>query len=284
MASSNIAIITDSTCDLPQALIEQYDITVIPLSIIWAGVDLKDGVDITADAFYSRLVVDSSLPSTSQPTPQAFVDAYEAALAAGATDIVVLTISGGLSGTYASAELAASMVEASIHLYDSKGTSMSLGWQVLAAARAREAGGDANAMLSAARKVRNKVALLVSLDTLEYLHRGGRIGGASRYIGTMLNIKPSIYVDHKTGLIDAGTRTRTRKRAIKQLYEDFFSQVQGSNMHVAVLYSDDITDAQMLANQLKRENDSAEILVSRVSPVIGVHVGPGAVGLTGYAE
>ena len=87
----------------------------------------------------------------------------------------------------------------------------------------------------------------------------------------------------ETGLIDAGSRSRTRKRAIKQLYEDFFSQVQGSEMHIAVLYSDDMTDAQTLANQLKREYESAEIIIARVSPVLGVHVGPGAVGLTGYA-
>ncbi|MCO5198775.1 MAG: DegV family protein [Anaerolineae bacterium] len=283
MTEHNIAIVTDSTCDIPEKLLEQYNIYMVPLSIIWGSDDLKDGVDITADAFYTRLTRDPVLPTTSQPTPQAFVDIYQQAIDEGAQEIVVLTISSGLSGTYASAEMAVSMSDAIVHLYDSKGASMSLGWQVLAAARAREAGGDANAMLSAARKVRNNAVLFVSLDTLEYLHRGGRIGGASRYIGTMLNIKPSIYVDHKTGLIDAGSRSRTRKRAIKQLYEDFFSQVQGSEMHIAVLYSDDMTDAQTLANQLKREYESAEIIIARVSPVLGVHVGPGAVGLTGYA-
>jgi DegV family protein with EDD domain len=175
------------------------------------------------------------------------------------------------------------MTDVTVHLYDSKSTSMGLGWQVIAAARARAAGGDANTIISAARKVRSAAHLLVSLDTLEYLHRGGRIGGASRFIGTVLNIKPSIYVDHKTGLIDAGSRARTRKRAIRQLYEEFFAQVKGDDMHVCVLYSEGDADAKAVANQIKREYDSAEVIISRVSPVIGVHVGPGAVGLTGYA-
>lgn len=284
MSESTIAIVTDSTCDLPPELVEKHNLYIVPLSIIWGTEELSDGVDISADAFYTRLKQDSVLPTTSQPTPQAFADTYEQAMADGATEIVVLTISSGLSGTYASAELAMSMVDATVHLYDTKGATMSLGWQVLAAVQVREAGGDANAMLAAARAVRQRVTLIVSLDTLEYLHRGGRIGGASRFIGTVLNIKPQIVVDHKSGLVDAGTRSRTRKRAIKQLYDDFFGQVSGDKLHISVLYSDNPADAQPLLNQIKREFDSAELMLTRVSPVLGVHVGPGAVGLCGYAE
>ncbi len=285
MKEQKIALITDSTCDLPHALRTNHNIHVVPLSIIWGEETLRDGIDIQPEDFYRRLVVDSTYPTTSQPTPQIFSDLYEKVKDEGAEAIVVITISSAMSGTYESARLAATMTDVPVYLVDSKSNSMSLGWQVLAAARVREAGGDINAMIDAARKAREHMVYLVVLDTLEYLHRGGRIGGASRFIGTLLNLKPQISVNHQTGEVEAGRRTRTRKRALAALYQDFFGQLDTRKpMHIAVLHNAALPEAEKIAARIQQEFAPAELLISIVSPVLGVHTGPRAIALCGYTE
>ena len=191
-----IALLTDSTCDIPRELLDKYDIQVIPLTIIWGEEQFRDGVDLTAEDFYKRLEEDPTIPTTSQPTPQQMVQAYDAAKSKGAEQILIITISKAMSGTHESAKAAAELVDLPVTVLDSKANSMSLGWQVLAAARAREQGGDLQAMVSAADKARSTMVYIITLDTLEYLHKGGRIGGASHFIGNLLNLKPQISVDH----------------------------------------------------------------------------------------
>lgn len=285
MPDHKIALITDSTCDLPQALREQYAITVVPLSVIWGNELLRDGVDIQAEAFYKRLVSDPVYPTTSQPTPQDFLDVYEKAERQGAQEIVVITISSGMSGTYESAKLAAPIINIPVHVVDSRSNSMSLGWQVLAAARAREAGGDAGAMVAAADAARKTMAYIITLDTLEYLHKGGRIGGASAFIGTLLNFKPQITVNHETGMVEAGRRARTRQKALQALFDDFFAQLDTRKpMRIAVLHNAALPEAETLAARIQTEFAPRELLISIVSPVLGVHTGPRAVALVGYTE
>ncbi len=283
--TERIAIITDSTCDLPPTLREQYAIRVVPLSVIWGEEQLREGVDIQPEEFYRRLVVDPVHPTTSQPTPQDFVTAYEAAQRDGAEQMVVFTISAAMSGTYESARLATSLTTMPVQLVDSKSNSMSLGWQVLAAARAREAGGGVAEMVAAAEAARKRMVYIITLDTLEYLHKGGRIGGATRFIGTLLNLKPQIYVDHTTGMVEAGRRARTRARALEALYQDFCAQVDTSKpLRVAVLHNAALEEATMVRERVQRELAPVEILTSIVSPVLGVHTGPRAVALCGYTE
>lgn len=285
MASYTIALVTDSTCDIPAALRERYALHVVPLSIIWGGEQLREGLDIQAEAFYRRLVVDPVYPTTSQPTPQDFLAAYRQARQQGAEEIVVITISGAMSGTLESARLAATMTDVPVHLVDSRANSMSLGWQVLAAARAREAGGDAVAMMAAAAAARARMVYLIVLDTLTYLHKGGRIGGASRFIGTLLNLKPQIYVNHQTGEVEAGRRTRTRPRALEALYQDFFAQVDTTGpLRIAVLHNAALPEAEQMAARIQKEFSPVELLISIVSPVLGVHTGPRALALCGYTE
>jgi DegV family protein with EDD domain len=167
---------------------------------------------------------------------------------------------------------------------------MSLGWQVLAAARARETEGDARAMLEAAEAVRNSVALYVSLDTLEYLHKGRRIGGAALFVGSLLNVKPLVYVDHETGRVEAAGRVRPRKRGLNTLDQHFFQALgpgtgsQASGLHVAVMHGDAPGDAQQLMERIQREYAPAEILSDITSPVLGAHTGPRAIALCGYVE
>ncbi len=285
MVSHKIALVTDSTCDLPEALREQYALHIVPLSIIWGGEQLREGIDIQAEEFYRRLVADPTYPTTSQPTPQDFLAAYTQAQQAGAEEIVVIAISGAMSGTLESARLAATMTEVPVHLVDSKTNSMGLGWQVLAAARAREAGGDVPAMIAAAAAARSRMVYIIVLDTLTYLHKGGRIGGASRFIGTLLNLKPQIYVNHQTGEVEAGRRTRTRQKALETVYQDFFAQLDTSKpLRIAVLHNAALPEAEQIAERIQQEFSPKELIIHIVSPVLGVHTGPRAIALCGYTE
>ena len=283
--SHKIALITDSTCDIPESLLSQFDIGVVPLNIIWGEEQFRDGVDLSADSFYQRLENDPVLPTTSQPTPQDLVRVYQAAGEEGAEEILIITISAAMSGTHQSAKIAAEQVDIPVHVLDSRANSMSLGWQVLAAARARDAGGDLQAMIQAADKARSTMAYIITLDTLEYLHKGGRIGGASHFIGNLLNLKPQISVDHESGTVAGGRRSRTRKRALADLYDDFFASIDSSRpLRIAVLHNAALDEAQALAERIKGDFDPEEILISIVSPVLGVHTGPKAVALCGYTE
>jgi len=169
-----IALITDSTCDLPRKYLDKHDIQVVPLTIVWGGEQFLDGVDLQADEFYQRLAVDSTIPTTSQPTPQQMVLAYEKARNAGAEELLMITISSAMSGTYESALKASELVEFPVQVLDSRSNSMSLGWQVLAAARAREEGGNIQDMIRAADNARASMVYLITLDTLEYLQAAAR--------------------------------------------------------------------------------------------------------------
>ncbi len=285
MSEHSIALITDSTCDIPRHLIEQHDITVAPLHVIWGNETFRDRVDMEPSAFYRRLMEDPEYPTTAHPTPEGFLATYREVVQQGADEIVVVTLSSELSGAFQSASQAGTMMDHPVHVFDSKGTTMSLGWQVLAAARAHEAGGDASAMLQAADQVRRRVTLYVSLDTLEYLHKGGRIGGATRFIGSLLNFKPLVYVDHETGTVEAAGRVRTRKRGLRTLCERFFEQIDtGHPIHIAVMHGDAPRDAERVAEQIERDYAPAELLVDITGPVLGVHTGPRAIALCGYSE
>jgi len=280
-----IALLTDSTCDIPQEFLDKYDIKVVPLTIIWGGEQFQDGVNLMAKDFYTRLEEDPTLPTTSQPTPQQMVLAYEAAKNNGAEEVLIITISSAMSGTHESAKAAADMVDIPVNILDSKANSMSLGWQVLAAARARESGGDLQAMIRAADQARSSMAFIITLDTLEYLHKGGRIGGASHFIGNLLNLKPQISVDHKSGEVAGGRRSRTRKKALADLFVDFFDQVDREKpLRIAVLHNAALEEAEVLAEKIKSEINPVEIIISIVSPVLGVHTGPRAVAICGYSE
>jgi len=280
-----IALITDSTCDLSLNYRKQYDIEVVPLTIIWGEEQFRDGVDLAPEDFYQRLETDQVIPTTSQPTPQEMVQLYEKAKKNGAEEIVILTISSAMSGTHESAKKAAELVDIPVHVQDSKSNTMSLGWQVLAAARAREAGGDVQAMVTAAKQARDNMVLMISLDTLKFLHKGGRIGGASHFIGTLLNLKPQITVNHQSGEVEGGRRSRTRKKALIDLYSDFFAQIDSSkSLRVAVLHNAALEEAEEIANRIQQEFHPEELVLGFVSPVLGVHTGPGAVAICGYTE
>lgn len=280
-----VAIVTDSTCDIPSIWRTQYSLQIIPLTIIWGNQQYLDGIDIRPDEFYARLPQSDLHPTTSQPAPQNFRAAYDQAVTDGAQSILVFTMSSAMSGTYQSAVQATADLPVPITVVDSKSNSMGLGWQVLAAARELGNGRDAAAALAAAEKVRNGLAYLITLDTLEYLNRGGRIGGAAQFIGNLLKIKPLIYVNHDTGKVEAGIPARTRSRAIEGLYKDFFHRLDGDGkLHLVVLHNGAADEAEQLAERVNAEYSPAELFISLTSPILGAHTGPRALALCGYRE
>jgi DegV family protein with EDD domain len=280
-----IALVTDSTCDIPAAWVKQYDITIVPLTIIFGDQQYLDGVDLAPEAFYERLLKDPVHPTTSQPTPKAFLEAYQRAAAAGADEILTIVISSAMSGTITSARQAAQDFPIPVQIMDGKNNSMGLGWQVIAAARAQEAGGGMDAMLAAAEQVRKDIAYYISLDTIEYLSKGGRISEAARFLDSLLRIKPLIYVRPDTGTVGASLPARSRKAAIDGMYKEFFRHMNTTRpMHITVLHNAALPEAEEVAERVRSEYSPKELFISIVSPVLGVHTGPRAIALCGYSE
>jgi DegV family protein with EDD domain len=284
MSTHNIALITDSGCDLTDDTLHQYGIDMVPLYIIWGREELRDRVDITPDEFYNRLVTDPVHPSTSQPHPHDFARAIERAQQRGADEAVIITISSGMSSTYNSALQAATMTDFPVHVIDGKANSLSQGFEVLAAARVRDSSGPVQEMIAAVEQVRRSLATMLYVDTLEYLHKGGRIGRATMWLGTALNLKPQLYVDHATGKIEPGARARSRSKALEKMYQAFFAQLDTSKpLHIGIVHAQIPDDAEAFADRMLREFDPVELHIGMTSPVMGVHTGPGAIAFCGYA-
>jgi len=275
---SKVAIVTDSTGYIPQDLIDQYKIPVAPLVVIWGEETLRDDIDIKPVEFYERLKTAKVMPSTSQPPIPDFDKIYHRLHGEG-YEILSVLISNHLSGTIASAEQAKkNLPEATIEIFDSKSTAMSMGFQVLAAARAAADGASLADCLAVAEKARDNSGILFAVDTLEFLHRGGRIGGASRYLGTALQLKPLLTIEE--GKIEALERVRTKKKAHARLSDIIVERLAGKpNIRLATLNANAVEEANVLLEKTSNRLDVVEKIYSEVSPVIGTHVGPGTVGL-----
>jgi DegV family protein with EDD domain len=278
----DIAIVTDSTCDIPPELLSTYGIATVPLYVLWGDDQLRDGVDIDQETFFSRLPDDPIHPKTSQPTPGDFVRVIEKQ---EAREVLIITLSKALSGTHESACQAREEVDVPVRVVDSCSLSMGLGWQVLAAARAREEGGDIEAMIAAADGVREKTSVFLTLDTLEYLHRGGRIGTVAKFLGSVVQLKPLLSVDHDEGVLEPVERIRTRRRALQRVVEATFSRVDPNQpTHAAVLHGAAPEDARALLHEVLKRCERVETVVSAITPVLGVHGGPGTVGIAAYND
>jgi DegV family protein with EDD domain len=242
-------------------------------------------VDMTAQQFYERLPKEPRRPTTSQPTPEDFLNAFRKVKEKGTKEILAIILSAAMSGTFESARTAAMQMDIPVHVVNSQNNSMGLGWQVIAAARVREAGGGLDEMLAAARKVRTHMVYFISLDTIDYLASGGRIADATRFINSILKIKPLVYVKPESGTVGASLPARSRKLAVEGLFREFFKHITpGKPLHLTVLHNQALEEAQALADRVKREFSPAELFISYASPVLGVHTGPLALALCGYAE
>jgi DegV family protein with EDD domain len=280
-----IEIIADSTCDIPEVLVEHYGLRIIPAYILWGSDQFRDRVDLLPVDFYRRLVVDHQRPTTSQPGIPDFQQAYAAAATRGATQIITLTVSSAMSGTYQSAFEAAKLSTIPVTVVDSKGPTMTLGWQTLAAARARDAGATLKDILAAIDQVRKRMVQFVCMDTLEYLQKGGRIGDAIKWMGSLLQVKPLVSINHQTGRVEPVTLARTHTSVVEAMYTKFFKQLAGGKkLHIAVLHGNVQTEAEALAARIRAEFDPFELIVNITGPVLGINTGPGALALCGYAE
>jgi DegV family protein with EDD domain len=280
-----LAILTDSTCDIPEELIDQYRILVVPQIIIWGDEQFRDRVDLQPLEFYQRLQADSQRPTTSQASVSDFLLAIEDSVAIGATEAVILTVSSAMSGTYQVAKTAGEQAEIPVLVIDSKGPSMSLGWQVLAAARARDEGATLMEISKRVAVVRDKLGQIVALQTLEYLKTGGRIGDAAKWVGTMLKVKPVVAIDHQKGVVAPVGLARTHKLATNLLFKKFFEGARpGERLRIAVLHGNVLQEAQKLADRIREDYDPVELIINITGPVLGINTGPGALALCGYFE
>jgi len=278
---SKIAIVTDSSAYLPKDFVERHNIRVVPLSIHWDDKTYMDGIDITPVEFYERLEKSSTIPSTSQPSAGDFLQVFKE-LAPHFDGIIVPLISSGISGTVASAKTAASMFsEVPVEVIDSRTTVAGLALIVTAIAQAVSDGKNLKKTKRIADDIINRSKVFFVVDTLKYLHKNGRIGGASRYFGMALSIKPILFLDDQ-GKIDALEKVRTWRKATARLIELAVEQANGKHVNVGVMHANARKEAKNLQEQLFEQLDCTQIEIYDIGPVIGAHVGPGAIGLVIY--
>lgn len=282
-APHRIAVVTDSTSDLPPHLAEQHGIHVMPQILIMGEKSWLDGVDIDASAFYELLRSSSGFPTTSQPSVKAFQDLFTDA-AQECDGIVAVLVSDELSGTLNSARAAVdTLPDVPIEIVDSRGASMQLGLIALQAARAAAAGKDISEVTDAARSLIGRCYVYFVVDTLEYLHRGGRIGAAARIFGSAMNLKPILEI--VDGVVTPVTRVRTRRKALQRLHELVDEKLNpGDRVHMSVLHVAAPDEAARIGAELQEKHDPAELILTECGPVIGAHVGPGTVGVAFFVE
>ncbi|HXC77794.1 MAG TPA: DegV family protein [Candidatus Acidoferrum sp.] len=278
MTARGVAIVTDSTADLPPPLASARGITVVPLTLHLDCRSLLDGVDITPAEFYRRLPLATSHPTTSQPSPGRFAETY-AALLKSHESIVSIHISEKLSGTFDSARQAAAMTDPKrIRVIDSGVASMSLGLITLVASTLSARSADAEAIEAKVEAMKPHLQTYFSVATLEFLRRGGRIGRANALLGSVLQVKPVLCI--RDGLVTPLERVRTFERALTRVIELARALDHGRGVCIIVGHADAETDAERLARELKPIADT--LMIQPLGPVVGAHAGPGVVGVGCY--
>ncbi|MHD0398365.1 fatty acid kinase binding subunit FakB1 [Staphylococcus simulans] len=276
-----IAVMTDSTTSLTQALLDEYDISVVPLSVIFENGDtFIDRVDIQPSELYYRMRSEKKIPTTSQPAIGKVVEVYEQLKEEGYTDVIGLFLSAGISGTYQSATQAGEMVEGiNVHTFDSKLSGMILGGYVVYAAERVREGASAETIMNELLEMREYTGAEVVVDDLKNLQKSGRITGAQAFIGTLLKMKPVLKFDD--GVIVPLDKVRTKKRAIKRIEDGVLEKVKDyEDVTLYVVNGDSREDGLKLYDDLKKRcPDHYVINYSDFSPVIASHLGVGSVAL-----
>ncbi|MHA6532483.1 DegV family protein [Paenibacillus sp. BAC0078] len=276
-------IVTDSTSDIPPAMAEAYGIEVVPLNLMFGGETFRDNVDMTPEQFYERLPRAAQLPTTSQPSPDQYMNVYRDLLERNpGSTILSFHISSGLSGTYQSAVLAKSMLEEdgeAITVVDSLSASYGFGFMVVQAARLAAEGKGPEEILQTVESLRQSRKLYFLVDTLEYLQKGGRIGKASAFLGTLLNIKPILSIDSE-GIIYAVEKVRGRKKAVARMIELFKKDLPGvDKINVAVGHTAEPASGEEFLRELAGHFTLEEKVLTNVGPVVGSHVGNGTLAV-----
>lgn len=271
-----VRIVTDSSCDLPQAMADALGIRIVPLSVRFGDTEYIDRTTITATEFWSKCAASATLPETAAPSPGSFEETYRSLAAEGATAIVVVALSSDLSATMQSAELAARAVAPGIdvRIVDSRNASMGLGLTVLACAELAKTGASANEVVARAQSVIPRTRVFAALDTLDNLKKGGRIGGAKAMLATVMSIKPLISITN--GLVEEAGKQRTRSKALAHLVDILRNQeVPIERLSILNAQCSDI-DAFVA---MVKEVYTGEIIVGDIGAVIGTHAGQGTIGI-----
>jgi DegV family protein with EDD domain len=282
---AKIGIVADSSVCLPKELVEKYKIELVPEVINFGDRVYRDGINLVPHDFYVMLGKAKELPTTSAPSPQDFIDAYQiAARGKDAVFCILVTPKFSQMGWQAAMTARKSISQPQVELMDSRTAVGAYGFIVLAAARAAAEGKPLPEVVKAARDVQKRVTVILTLETLKYLAKGGRIGKAAHWAGTMLNIKPILEVPVSVGAIEPLERVRSRPRALRRLLEIMRERVgEGKQVHVSVDHANVLGEAQWLKEQVSSMFDCAEVYINDWTPVAGVHCGPGVIGLSFYA-
>lgn len=277
MSETRTAIITDSACDLPDELLLKYNIKYVPLRLVYKGGEMRDRVEISPDEVYAMLPTE--VPKTSLPLPEDVTDVYDKLADEGYTDAVHICISSGLSGTYNMVRMiAAEYDRMNVRVVDTKGLSMLEGLIVLGCARMMEKTQNADEIATYALALRERSAGMFVIRTLEYLRKGGRIGLVEGVLGTMLQLKPIIYVNDD-GVYETIAKARGHANALDALVREITSRFEKVRVRLAVVHGSVPEEGQKLLDRLKGLMNVEESLLVPVSPVLGVHTGSGLLGV-----
>ena len=277
---SPIAVVTDSTTYLPPELVKKHNISIAPQVLIWGDKTYKDGVDIQSEEFFTKLKTAKVMPTTSQVAVVSFQEIFQG-LVDKDMEVLAILVSSKLSGTIQSANQAKDLMGSAgekVHIVDSQSVAMALGFQALAVARALESGASLKEAIELGEKSHQYTGVYFAVDTLEFLHRGGRIGGAQRFLGTMLNMKPILAIHD--GKVEGIERIRTKSKAHDRVLELVLEKTKGkSPVRLATLHANAAEDARALLARAEKELKPTESIFTEVSPTVGTHAGPGTVGL-----
>ena len=277
-----IKVVTDSTCDLPQELIEQHDITVVPVNIQFGNETYRDGVDIDRDTFYRKIEEMGVIPTTSQPSVGQFLEVYRK-LASQADDIIYIHVTGKLSGTCQSAMMAAKEVadQVRVHVFDSLAGTSGLGYMAMEAARAARAGASMEQILKRLEEIRERMNLFLTLVDLRFARMSGRVGRLQSALASLLNVKAIIGLED--GLLEMRQRVRTTARAIERMVEMMVEAVGTKDpVNMAVVHAQAPEEGRKLLEKVKTIFNCQEIFLADLAASLAVHFGPGTLGLVGY--
>ena len=282
-----VAIVTDTTACIPQEQVKRYDIEVVPVQLIFEDKAYRDGIDISPTEFYTLLRQASRLPTTSASSPDPYLEAYRKA-SQRAESILCISLSAKLSAIFNSAQLAMEMAKTAlpnvaIEVIDCGTAAAAQGLVVLAAAKAAASGKNLNEAMETAKSTMSRVNLFATLDTLHYLVKGGRVPQAAALVNLLLKIKPIFTLNH--GEAHTVALPRTIPSAIKRMLKMMERKVvKGQPLHVAVMHADALDKAVALRNRISSQFDCAELFITEFTPVMGVHTGPGLLGIAFYSE
>jgi DegV family protein with EDD domain len=276
----SIAIVTDSTADIPPALLEEYNIFVMPNIIVIDGQEVEDNGDFSREEFYQRLPSMKNLPTTATASPGSYQSLYETVFRKGFSQIISIHASSLLSGIYNAAMTGTQAFNGQIHVIDSQQVTMGLGFQVLAAAEAVRRGLSLEKVLEHITDVRRRIKLIAMIDTMDYMRRSGRVSWATAGIGTLLQIKP--FVEIKDGVVRRLGETRTRRKGIERLIE--MIKKLGPLDRLAILHTNAEADARNILERLEAERTGTSPVVVNITTIIGTHVGPNGLGVAAVTQ